>query len=120
MVLDRKTHPPIHDAIEFDYILPPVNEYRLANGLPLYWLNAGVQDVAEIDWVFPAGLWWEQKPAVANAVSSLLKNGTSKRTAHQINEALEFYGASLKVSAGNDYCVVTLYTLTKHLPTLLP
>lgn len=120
MILDRKTPPSIHDAIEFDYVLPPVTEYRLANGLPLYWLNAGVQDVVEIDWVFPAGLWWEQKPAVANAVSTLLKNGTSKRTAHQINEALEFYGASLKVSASNDYCVVTLYTMTKHLPVLLP
>ena len=28
--------------------------------------------------------------------------------------------AQLKVSAGNDYATVTLYSLTKHLPTLLP
>lgn len=120
MIIDRKTPPAIHDPIEFDYVLPAINEQRLSNGLPLYWLNAGVQDVAEIDWVFPAGLWYEQKPAVAQAIAGLLKNGTTKRTAQQINEALEFYGASLKISAGNDYSVVTLYTLTKHLPELLP
>ena len=120
MILDRKTPPAIHDAVEFEYKLPPVNAGKLSNGLPLYWLNAGVQDVVQIDWVFPAGLWYEQKPSVAHATAGLLKNGTSKYTARQIHEALEFYGAQLKVNAGNDYATVTLYSLTKHLPELLP
>ena len=120
MILDRSVPPPIHDAIEFDYVLPPIQQHQLFNGLPLYWLNAGVQDVVEIDWVFPSGLWFEHKPAVAHATAGLLKNGTSSRTAHQINEALEFYGASLKINPGNDFSSVTLYTLTKHLPHLLP
>jgi len=119
-MLDRKTAPPIHDAIEFDYILPPINSTTLDNGTPLYWLNAGVQDVVEVDWIFPAGLWYEPQQGIAQAVAGLLKNGTATRTAHQVNEALEFYGASLKVSAGNDYSTVTLYTLTKHLQKLLP
>lgn len=119
-MLDRTIAPVIHDAVEFDYVLPPIQEAKLSNGLPLYWLKAGVQDVVEIDFVFPAGLWHEEKPAVAQAVASLIKNGTSKRTAHELNEAIEFYGAALNVSAGNDYTTVTLYSLTKHLPELLP
>lgn len=119
-MLDRTTPPQIHDAVEFDYKLPPISKQQLSNDIPLYWLNGGVQEVAEIDWVFPAGMWYEQKPAVSNAVAALLKNGTSKHTAQQINEALEFYGASLKVNTGNDNATVTLYTLTKHLPALLP
>jgi predicted Zn-dependent peptidase len=120
MILDRTTPPRIHDAVEFDYILPPIHQATLSNGMPLYWLNAGVQDVMQLDWVFPAGLWQEPKPALANSIAGLLKNGTSTRTAQQINEALEFYGANLKVNAGNDYATITLYTLTKHLPHLLP
>jgi len=120
MAVDRKIAPVIHDAVDFTYKLPAVSEHMLDNTLSLYWLNAGVQDVVEVNWVFPAGIWYEQKPDVANAVASLLKNGTSKRTAHQIHEALEFYGANLKVSASNDNASVTLYTLTKHLPQLLP
>jgi predicted Zn-dependent peptidase len=110
----------MHDAVEFDYKLPGINKETLDNGLPLYWLNAGVQDVVQIDWIFPAGLWYEQKPSVAHAVAGLLKSGTSKYTSAQIHEALEFYGAQLKVAAGNDYATVTLYTLNKHLPSLLP
>ena len=119
-MLDRTTAPAIHDAIEFEYNLPPINTTQLDNGIPLYWLNAGVQDVVEIDWIFPAGLWQETKPAVAHAVAGLLKNGTSKHTAHQLHEAIEYYGASLKVGAGNDTASVTLYALTKDLPQLLP
>ena len=120
MIVDRKIAPAIHDAIEFEYKLPPIHHQALDNGLPLYWLDAGVQDVVQIDWVFPAGIWYEQKPSVAHATAGLLKNGTSKHNAEQIHEALEFYGAQLKVGAGNDYATITLYTLTKHLPELLP
>jgi zinc protease len=120
MVSDRKIAPPIHDAVEFDFKLPPINKAELDNGMPLYWLDAGVQDVVQIDWIFPAGIWYEQRPSVAHATAGLLKNGTAAHTAEQIHEALEFYGAQLKISAGNDYSTVTLYTLTKHLPELLP
>jgi hypothetical protein len=43
-----------------------------------------------------------------------------QRNSLEINEAIEFYGASLKVSPNNDYTIVTLHSLTKHLPDLLP
>lgn len=120
MSLDRATPPAIHDAIEFDYVLPPINQEQLSNGMPIHWLNAGVQEVVEINWVFPAGIWHEEKDCVANATAGLLKNGTSKYTAHQINETIEFYGASLKVHAGNDFSTITVHSLNKHLPHLLP
>lgn len=120
MILDRSASPAIHDAVEFDYKLPPINKELLDNGLPIYWLDAGVQDVVQIDWIFPAGLWYEQKASVAHAVAGVLKNGTAEHTAEQIHEALEFYGAQLKINAGNDYATITLYSLAKHLPSLLP
>lgn len=120
MVLDRKNAPKIHDAISFDYALPLINQDKLDNGTPFYWLNAGVQDVVEVDWVFPAGVWQEPKEGLAQATAQQLKSGTSTKTSQEINEALEFYGASLRVRAGNDSSTVSLFTLTKHLPTLLP
>ena len=120
MPIDRTILPAIHDAVDFEYKLPPINTEKLSNGLPLYWLDAGVQDIVQIDWVFPAGVWNEPKNPIAHATAALLKNGTSKHIAAQINEALEFYGAELKTSASNDYATITLYALTKHLPVLLP
>ncbi len=120
MILDRSTSPTIHDAIEFDFRLPPINREQLDNGLNVNWLDAGVQDVVRIDWVFPSGLWYEQRAAVAKATAGMLKSGTKKYTAEQIHESLEFYGAQLNVSAGSDFGSITLYTLTKHLSDLLP
>jgi predicted Zn-dependent peptidase len=119
-VLDRKTAPAIHDAIDFDYQLPPINKSSLKNGIPMYWLSAGVQDVVELDIVFPAGIWQEPKSAVALATAGLIKNGTSRQTAHEIHESIEFFGANIRVSAGDDFSIVSLYALTRDLPKLLP
>lgn len=91
-----------------------------SNGMPLYWLSAGTQDVVQLEWIFKAGLWQESQTALAQAVAALLKNGSKNYTALELNESLEFYGASFHVSANNDYTVVTLHTLTKHLEALLP
>ncbi|MFA6056737.1 MAG: pitrilysin family protein [Taibaiella sp.] len=119
-MINRKETPPIHDAISFEYHLQPVQKEIFQNNVPLWWLNAGTQDVIQLDWVFHAGLWHEQQTAVAQSVASLLRNGTTTKSALEINEAIEYYGASLKVSPNNDYTIVTLHTLTKHLPALLP
>ncbi len=120
MSVDRSIAPVIQDPVAFDYALPPITTSTLANGTHLYWLNAGVQDVVELNWVFPAGIWQEEKQSVSQATAGQLKNGTLNQTAKQINEALEFYGASLKVNAGNDHTTITLDAMTKHLPALLP
>jgi zinc protease len=120
MILDRTIAPKISNATEFQFHLPPISTRTLSNGIPVYWLNNGVQDVAEIDWVFPAGKWYEPKNGVALSLAALLKSGTGQQTAEQINEAIEFYGAQLKVMAGTDNLIISLYTLTRHLPVLLP
>ncbi len=119
-MLNRTIAPPFHDPVEFSFSLPPIQHTVFSNNLPLYWLRAGTQQVAQVELVFPAGVWQEGKAAVAQATASLLKNGTAHKTAHQISEAFEQYGATLKTAAGDDWASLTLYALTKHLPILLP
>lgn len=118
--MNRKAAPPIHDAISFDFKLQDIQKEVFQNNVPLWWLNAGTQDVVQLDWVFNAGLWHEQQTSVAQAVAAILRNGTHSKSAKEINEAIEFYGASLKVSPNNDYTIISLHTLSKHLGELLP
>jgi len=120
MMLDRTTPPLIKDPIDFDYTLPPCQTHILDNGIPLYALNLGAQEVVQVEWIFEAGIWQESKTGVAQTTAALLKNGTASRTAARINEAIEQYGATLKISANNDFAVITLSTLSKHLHHLLP
>lgn len=119
-MLDRTIAPPIKDALNFTFELPPCDRVDGDNGVPFYWLSAGTQDVIEIDWVFKAGLWEEPQPGLAQAVANQLKAGTKESDAATLNSALEFYGASLKVRATNDFTFVTLHSLSRHLPHLLP
>ncbi len=119
-MLDRKSAPPITDAVNFDLRLKPYGYFELDNGVPVYTIDAGAQDVLQLEMVFYAGNWFEKQKAVAAAVNFMLKNGTSKRTAFQINEDFDYYGAYCSRHCYNETATLTLHTLNKHLPKLLP
>ena len=57
---------------------------RLDNGVEVYAINAGAEEVIQMEWVFYAGNWFENKNLVAASTNFLLKNGTSTKTAFQI------------------------------------
>ncbi len=118
--MNRKDAPEIKDAIEFKLQLKPYQQFKLDNGVPVYTIDAGAQDVLQVELVFYAGNWFEQQNTVAPATNSLLKNGTSKKTAYQINEEFEYYGAYLNRACYNETAVVSISTLSKQLPALLP
>ena len=119
-MIDRLVAPPIKDAVEFKLHLKPCDEFTLDNGVPVYAINAGAEEVLQLEMIFYAGNWFEKQKAVASATNSLLKNGTSTKTAFQINERFEYYGAYCNRACYNETAVVSLSTLNKHLPALLP
>jgi len=57
----------------------------------------------------------EEKGGLANLTAELLTSGTKKRTASEISEGIEFVGASLNASGGDDYITVTLSVLKKDM-----
>lgn len=119
-MIDRSIEPPIHDAVNFDIQLKPYQHFVLDNGVNVYAVDAGAEEVIMVEWVFYAGNWYEEKNIVAATVNHLLKNGTGKRSAFEINEHFEFYGAYLNRSCYNETATLTLHSLSKHLPQLLP
>lgn len=118
--MNRKIAPLIKDAVEYKLELKPYQHYTLDNGVPVYAVNAGAQEVLQLEVVFYAGNCYEENKGVAAAANFLLKNGTSGRTALQINEAFEYYGGYCNRACYNETAVITLHTLTKHVEKLLP
>ncbi len=55
------------------------------------------------------------KEGLANLTASLLLNGTKSRSAAKIAEELDFMGASLSSSGGDDFATVSLTVLKKDL-----
>lgn len=118
--MNRKIAPPIKDAVEFNLQLKPYNHYTLKNGVPVYEINAGAQDVLQVEMVFYAGTFYEEQKGIAPAANFLLKNGTGKRSAFELNEDFEYYGAYCTRACYSETAVLSLHTLSKHLGKLLP
>ncbi len=117
---DRKQAPEIVDAVNFNLRLKPAEKFKLDNGIDVYAVNAGAEEVLSFEWVFFAGNWYEEQNLVAATSNFLLRNSTSKRTAFQINEHFEYYGSYLNRACYNETATITLHCLTKHVKELLP
>lgn len=118
--LNRKHAPHIKDATEFELTLKPYTHYQLQNGVEVYAVHAGTQEVLSLDMVFYAGNAFETQNLVAATTNFLLKNGTKGKTAFEINEHFDYYGAYLSRACYNETATVTLHCLSKQLPQLLP
>jgi predicted Zn-dependent peptidase len=119
-MLNRTVAPDIKNAVDFHFELKLLDIWTLDNGVNVYALNGGEEDVVQLEWVFYAGNSWEKKHLVAAATNFLLKNGTSKRSAYEINEHFEFYGSHLNRNCYNETSNIILHSLSKHLDQLLP
>ncbi len=118
--IDRTLAPEIIDAVDLDLHLKPYRKLVLKNGVEVYAIDAGAEEVMMVEWVYFAGDWYEDKNVIAAATNFLLKNGTSSKTAFQINEHFEYYGAFLNRAVNNETSTITLHTLSKHVAELLP
>jgi zinc protease len=119
-MLNRQFAPGIKDAIEFNLELKPYQKYQLRNGVNVYAVDAGAEEVVQLEIVFYAGNWYEEKNLVAVSTNHLLKNGTTAKSAFAINDHFEYYGSYLNRNCYNETSTVTLHSLSKHVPALLP
>ncbi|GAB5553679.1 MAG: pitrilysin family protein [Saprospiraceae bacterium] len=100
--------------------LPEIQQYTLANGLPLWVINQGTQAVLKMEVLFAAGRPYEKKALASRLTAELLKEGSQNYSAGQIAEAMDFYGSSLKTPVDMDCPSIVLYTLNKHFEKVLP
>ena len=117
---ERKHAPAIVDAIDFHLQLKPYRKITLRNGVDVIAIDAGAEEVMMIEWVYFSGNWFEEQNLIAATANYLLKNGTTQKTAFQINEHFEYYGSYLSRACFNETASITLHSLTKHIGELLP
>ena len=116
--INRKIQPKIQPVRTIDLIAPV--HFKLENGLQLYLLNLGTQDLVKIELVFTAGLAYQNQKLVSFFTNKMLAEGTSSFTAFEIAEKFDSLGAYFNTNIDKDYASVTLYCLTKHLDQILP
>ncbi len=117
-MLDRKVGPRITN--DFDLKIRNVEHSILENGLEVFELNSGTQEIIKIELVFRSGRIQEKKPAVAKAAIKLLREASKSRTAEQTAYTFDYYGAVFKAECNMEFSSVSLVCLNQHLDKLWP
>lgn len=118
-ITPNRTQAPAFHSVKDVHLLQAA-EHKLSNGIPVFVLNAGTQEVVKIEWQFTAGICHQPQPLVATAVNDMLDEGIPGRSAEELAEELDYYGAFIESETTHDNASFTLYTLNRHLPAVLP
>lgn len=100
--------------------LEKANKHSLSNGIPLYIVDAGTQELTRIEFIFKAGIRHQTQSLLCAGVNDMLDEGTHTSEAEAIAEALDFYGAFIETEVQYDFASFSLYSLNKHLHATLP
>lgn len=107
---------------ECAFKLPAPEKIVLRNGITLYYLrNADFPLISFRMFILGAGSAFEpaELEGIANLTADLMLKGTSRMDAEAIAEAVDFMGARLDISAGDEYASAAAESLAEHFPRLM-
>jgi zinc protease len=102
------------------FLFPKAATKTLPNGLRVFVVSDSREPAVTVRLVIPSAgsiLDPAGKPGVAQMAASLLTQGTTKRSAREIAEAIDFVGGSLNANVGKDATAITLDVVKKDLNT---
>jgi len=97
----------------------PVEQVTLNNGVSLYLINAGTEDVMRMEFIFRAGLIRENLPLLSTSTNMMLTEGSEYHSSEELNAILDYYGIFLNLTAEKDIAGLTVYFLNKHIEKAL-
>lgn len=116
-MLNRTLAPPFNRTTRFDLIHPEL--VTLRNGLPVYFVPGGNQNVLKIELVFKAGRWYESQWGASYFAANLLSKGTRGKSSFDIAQIFDRYGAHVEIAPELDIVSLSLYSLTGKLQPVL-
>jgi len=114
---DRKTQPRM-SPVGIDEI-PEAEVFSLKNQVPVFFIEAGSEELMKIDFIFRAGQVAESMPLQASTVNMMLVEGSQNYTAESLNKTLDYYGTFLNLNSEKDSAGITIFFLNKHLEKIL-
>ena len=111
-MLNRQVAPPLTPIKSIDFSVP--QHLTIGANVPLYWKNNIANETSKIELHFDAGTTVDQA-LVASLTAGLLISGTAKKSAVQIQHALDALGAYYDVSVSQEQSIVTIYALNSYL-----
>ncbi|MFK8162100.1 MAG: M16 family metallopeptidase [Lewinella sp.] len=100
--------------------LQPARRWTLANGLPVVAIGGVDAPVLRVEMIWDAGRPFEGKRLQAGATADMMMEGTTKRPAADLEAYFEQFGTSLAQPDLMDTGNLSLSTILRHAPKILP
>jgi predicted Zn-dependent peptidase len=108
-------------ARQGSFKLPSYTKFTLSNGLTVYLMEQHEVPVIYVSALFPAGaLQDENKSGLASLTADALLFGTKSYTKSQIEEQMDFLGASINTYAAQEYAALQASFMATHQDKVLP
>ncbi|HLN19805.1 MAG TPA: pitrilysin family protein [Bacteroidales bacterium] len=108
----KRVQPPVFPVERMT--MPEVNSTKLSNGIEVYLIESGTEEITRIEFIFRAGQVMEHIPLLASSTNMMLKEGTRNYTAEEINNKLDYFGAFLNLAIDKDMGGMVVYSLNRH------
>lgn len=118
MALDRNIAPPISNFGMLQIAEPRL--LILDNGIPLYIVDQGEQEVNRLVLLWNGGEAEAKYPSMPVMVASMLREGSQMRSGEDIAELLEFNGAWHKGGSDDHHSYVELYSINSKIDKVFP
>ena len=100
-------------------VIPEVKSLTLNNGVPVYLIEAGTEDIMRLEFTFRAGQVREHLPMLASTTNMMLSEGSQNYSSEELSRLLDYYGAFLNLSPEKDLTGIVLFFLSKHIDKIL-
>jgi zinc protease len=112
--------PPV-SAPARDIAFPPIHHAALDNGLAVDVVSHKQLPIVSIELVIRSGSTADPKdlPGLASAVADMLREGTVKKPGAKFVEAVEYLGANLHTSAGQETVRIGVSAMSEHFDAAL-
>lgn len=91
----------------------------MPNGVLLYVLEGGTQEVVRLDFLFSGGYAIQQLPLQALFTNRMLREGCTGCSGEEIARKLDYCGAWIDMYSSQNCNHITLYALSKHIPAMV-
>ena len=117
-MIDRINGPQIKEVSVSEF--PLHKKIQLENGMDLYVLNAGTQNIFKLEVIYNGGRRYESKSAVGRMCASILRESIKGKNSEELSEYWDYYGAIINSFSDLDTSGAILTSLNKHSQELLP
>jgi zinc protease len=117
MINLQRIQPPVFPAERV--VIPEAKSCRLNNGVPVYFIEAGTEDIMRLEFTFAAGQVKEYLPLLASTTNMMLSEGSQNYTSEELNRLLDYFGVFFNLYSEKDRAGIVIFFLNKHIEKVL-